>query len=1068
MFNQIQTLNNFFMKKIIYSLVTVLLMGGIFTSCIDNSEPDGIRDLRASQARYLDKLGAVEEANAAVSQAEAAYRQALAAVQQAIAAQEQAKAANLELLNQLLAAENEAAIAELRQEMAESELAHQAIMADLQAALAEAQKDLADRLAAIDIENCGLSDEEAAAIDAIRDNYVYYAQLLESYYEDVADELFFDLMDSYFDDEDEFYFAYEEEYLYDYYETVLDQLYLQLGYAEQEMAYWKSLLEDFSFDYLAEANEFKAAADAMASDFAELLRDSVLYVNTNKPILDAAIDAANEAYEEATKAPLDEFKAAVKNIKSNVVEPAGTPDGTGKATAKTFTYGIDAKFALPANGTGNLLGIYENFLGWDNWASEVSFVAGPVDTLKIKIENTTKDEYLKKVDSIYSGTQKSEKYIDISTGLYSAYKDFEREYLYDMGVAGIQADAEALRAAADAAQAEYDSILAILKSGKTADALLKAWYDAVKASAGAIEDALADVRGLVVPDPANEDKVYTYNGNGLTNYEGGRIINWKPSLFTAASDFTLTDASDYYFDATKFAPAPVPAIGMAPTKEDTVAAFNAVKALFDAVAALDPENVPSLKFIVSNDGGVTYEVASVKMNEISLDGLTLKAANAYLPSKGIKRSSTYDNKGILVEGGEPTGADYVSAITNIENVVMHFLGVAGYETLPYPYTAEDNALVLNTAGIAAYWTYVEDYYNYNYGEVGPQYYSDVYGIENPDFQYFSALSEEGQALYNWLEANKIYFGADGFGSIGHKVFFTKNTFTQPENVVLYLSVPDYNIDPGTGEAWIPYNGDIIDIFTSELGFIFETIYNNLDPYDYFSYYQTYTEPDHELEFYSLPLAVVTLDYLADLAEGQVKPSELWEALGKVLVEEVEPALNAVVANADAKAAKSAEDAAAYNEALATYRAAVKDAAKVRDDAIDEAQDAYDEGMKEITDAWLELKAEYDYYIKMYYGLIGAYAIHSDGLIGEEIADYLFDMYDAANDDCLYIVDQIAEIEEMLQGGVDPSDATLDIFEQYLIVSGIIDEMEQEKYEDLVFWYEYWKAAYEAAIEKVIK
>ena len=44
------------MKKIIYSLVIMIAAGSLFTSCIEQVEPEGILALREAKARYYDAL----------------------------------------------------------------------------------------------------------------------------------------------------------------------------------------------------------------------------------------------------------------------------------------------------------------------------------------------------------------------------------------------------------------------------------------------------------------------------------------------------------------------------------------------------------------------------------------------------------------------------------------------------------------------------------------------------------------------------------------------------------------------------------------------------------------------------------------------------------------------------------------------------------------------------------------------------------------------------------------------------------------------------------------------------
>ena len=73
------------MKKIIYSLVIMIAAGSLFTSCIEQVEPDGILALREAKARYYDALAQLRAKDGIYREAEANLRLAEAAVQQATA-----------------------------------------------------------------------------------------------------------------------------------------------------------------------------------------------------------------------------------------------------------------------------------------------------------------------------------------------------------------------------------------------------------------------------------------------------------------------------------------------------------------------------------------------------------------------------------------------------------------------------------------------------------------------------------------------------------------------------------------------------------------------------------------------------------------------------------------------------------------------------------------------------------------------------------------------------------------------------------------------------------------------
>lgn len=102
----------------------------MFSSCLENIEPEGIKDLRGAKAELLRAKTALEEANAAKVNAEAAFVQAQAKIQEAIAKQEEAKAAY------------EAAVARLKELEVEKQTALDQI--EIEKAIAEAQAEIAE------------------------------------------------------------------------------------------------------------------------------------------------------------------------------------------------------------------------------------------------------------------------------------------------------------------------------------------------------------------------------------------------------------------------------------------------------------------------------------------------------------------------------------------------------------------------------------------------------------------------------------------------------------------------------------------------------------------------------------------------------------------------------------------------------------------------------------------------------------------------------------------------------------------------------------------------------------
>lgn len=134
----------------------------MFSSCLENIEPEGIKDLRGAKAELLRAKTALEEANAAKVNAEAAFVQAQAKIQEAIAKQEEAKAAyeaavarlkELEVEKQtaLDQIEIEKAIAEAQVAIAEAEALAAVYAAELERDLLNVQAEIAASQAALEV-----------------------------------------------------------------------------------------------------------------------------------------------------------------------------------------------------------------------------------------------------------------------------------------------------------------------------------------------------------------------------------------------------------------------------------------------------------------------------------------------------------------------------------------------------------------------------------------------------------------------------------------------------------------------------------------------------------------------------------------------------------------------------------------------------------------------------------------------------------------------------------------------------------------------------------------------------
>lgn len=1074
------------MKKIIYSLVAMLFMGSVFTSCIPQTEPDGVREMRIAHAEYLRALADLVTANKAVADAEANFLNAKAAVKQAIAAQEQANARAIELANELTAAQNEQAIANILDEMEQDRVNNEAALLAAKAALAQAQKDFEDALNAIEIESLAMSDEEAAALAAIKNQYDIATANLRNWYENYQAEMetmhdmyyYYLLLQAIgYGDEDLADYIWYSDFVDIYYadnqadwvaeKLLIDQYELDSKKAEAE--FWKGLLNDMEFDFLAEAEAYEKEAEAMAPEFAQVLRDSVLFENEYGTARDRAINAANDAYDEAKDGPKKAYDDAVaalkkanKNWKKQVTEPADidAANAAWKAVAGSFSF--KKGYALPDHSAmaPDLVEAYKTQLGFNGFAGNVTFKN---DSLFVEIA-AQKDSaaYATVVDTIWNGNQSTQELLKQKTGLWSVYEDFSRDLLFEISKKGIEADADALKAYADKLRHEYDSILNILKSAKDGQgkALVDAWAKKVADAGKSIEDLAKKVDEYDNRDAKAENNVYRYEDKVIpSDGQGPRLIigyAYDGRTISQATDdathFILDAPASPWFDAVIAQP-----LTIAPTKADSTLVFNAIKDYFKAIASINEKSVPYLKFI-AGEGVGTFKVDSVRADKIEFAGIQMKKTNTYLDGLGLHRAAAYDNKGINTLDAAPAVTNYVDAFTNLMQLFNHYVHGDAL-TLPF-YTASDAAYTAGTSGVAAYAQYVADFKADNTGATLDKYHKVFDSYTADDFKKYTQMSDEGKAVANWMDACEKYFGVEGLAGVGEKVYFTYDTFTDPTWVVVFKGVPGYTKDDkGKVTSVTPA---AIESTTYQYQFVEKAIKDNLGAN---SAYATADMPTKSLVF-----KLLAADYLYLLATNTDSINAIWEALGELL-QQVKADMDAVDEAADKTTAANKALAAKFNEALTTYKNATKDLKDTRDAAIKEANDTYDAAKKEILDPisekYVELRNKYNDLMNLAEGLRGAYATYwADGAPDvDALKDYLWQKYTDALEAADALENEIAELQ-YLSGMIEIEDPTLDEIQAIIdAIQDILDGMDMDEFNDLEFWYEYWKAAYEAAVAR---
>ncbi len=201
------------MKKIFLIGAAALGMFFMTTSCMDNTEPAGIEEMRMAksellraEALYKQALAATEQANAAIKQADAEYKELVnqlkeIEVQEAqidlevYQKQQELKLIELEYEHQAAIAEDSATIMQWKSKIAwyeweiircqkeaedlenkrlEALEQHKAYMYDLQALTAKAQQRYEDALAKIEAASYGLTSAEEKALNEMIGNMKWY------------------------------------------------------------------------------------------------------------------------------------------------------------------------------------------------------------------------------------------------------------------------------------------------------------------------------------------------------------------------------------------------------------------------------------------------------------------------------------------------------------------------------------------------------------------------------------------------------------------------------------------------------------------------------------------------------------------------------------------------------------------------------------------------------------------------------------------------------------------------------------------------------------------------------
>ena len=325
------------MKKIFLIGAAALGMFFMTTSCMDNTEPAGIEEMRMAksellraEALYKQALAATEQANAAIKQADAEYKELVnqlkeIEVQEAqidlevYQKQQELKLIELEYEHQAAIAEDSATIMQWKSKIAwyeweiircqkeaedlenkrlEALEQHKAYMYDLQALTAEAQQRYEDALAKIEAASYGLTEEEKGALAIMIQNMKNARDALNQAENIVVDKQSALLAAQYELGRDTVYYQ-------TYYQILVDAQYREVVKAQEVLTEAQAM--DFTdVDKLTEEKEtLEAENETLTREIADLRRQAsdkaaaeLDPLNNQLNVIEGQIDAIDHSIDE--------------------------------------------------------------------------------------------------------------------------------------------------------------------------------------------------------------------------------------------------------------------------------------------------------------------------------------------------------------------------------------------------------------------------------------------------------------------------------------------------------------------------------------------------------------------------------------------------------------------------------------------------------------------------------------------------------------------------------------------------------------------------------------------------
>lgn len=774
-------------------------LGGIFTSCIDNVEPDGVEAMREAHAKYLLACASLVEADATVQAAQAAYVNAQADAVKAETEYQRILNQIAEIDLAIAKAESEAEIAGYQAEKDSILNAWEVQKLKDKETLAQAQADLEQALKEIELEKLTLSTEEKAIIKSITNAYADAAanynhelgEYLDAYEEAVTD-------------------AAIEDAKYETFEAKMD-LKLEEAKAikdrlQKEVDFWLMIKDEYVSQWVEELESLTDSIESYRPRLIELATEKAYIIANNFPEIEAQYKADAAAAAKVKDDALAEL--------TPVAEPSAKFGKKYNLPSYSNAYGYDIVDIFRLGVEGNV-GPSNDGTPYSTIGHDVAITAPFVDTLKVNVPKLTEAV----ADYVMNAN-------DTMVGFNNLVKLIEAPYAYDFSdfTAEQLASTKAYR---DSLSSLYAAIVARLGASSnykaTYEALHEAWYDKAVAPYKALKALLGT------------------DANGVIDYSGVAAACNLLSHIAVPSTYADHTASGTYtpdYNADQ--------ITTCANAADSAKFVKYIVDLGAAVKALDDTLEGKFAYKNFDSNTAMAQNDTILFSEVVVSGLTLSATNSALLTANILKVSPYDNKGVdMSELGvqTPDSSKYLDGLTRLFLTLRTYIDtnktalealigsvkdidpmnrLTGPSTvLPWAELPETYKGKSAETEADALYRWLEDCYIY-YGEVGHQ--ADAFAASNGEylgFVYKTFKDLDNNYLAVFFDGAFTPYFTPNFSELVHLDFHIQylNGNGSPADIfaLLYLQNPTLVQNP-TLDSWGKMNWErtlVFKLFAAE-------------------------------------------------------------------------------------------------------------------------------------------------------------------------------------------------------------------------------------------------------------